>query len=260
MPSETIKNVLADANLTESQIEQIANLVLAERARLRTLHANEVKMLTESKDSVIESLARENVERQQQLDEAVKRAPDAEEVALIERNIRREVTASARTMLAEALAPYRNHIRAVRNYAAMTDLVESVRDAFAKIYGESALVSAGATPVALNESKNDGGVVAVLGARVQELETQLFESQCRAAFAAGTVALAETSKAKVKAIVAASTFTTLDEYNSVLAAAVAGVKNAKGESTNVNLDEAKKPQGSSQMSRYVAALGVSRAV
>ena len=253
MPGK-IKEVLAEANLTEAQVEQIAQLVLAERASLRNEHAEQIKQLNESKDEIIAGLTRDNMERTQQLEEAALRGPDAEETALIESHIRKEVTAQARALLVEALAPYRNHIRAVRNYAAMTELVESMHDAMATVFAGSSF--AVAEPVALNES-NDADQVVVLEERVQQLETQLFEASRRDAFAAATAGLAETSKAKVQAIAGASSFTTLDEYNEILAAAVAAVKTNKGETPTTNLDESNQPKGSGQMSRYVAALGSS---
>jgi len=262
-----IKEILAEANLSESQIDQIVGIVDAGRAELRETHLAESTKLVEAhaaaladKDSVIEGLMRTNVDQQRMLTEST----DGAEAAL--QTARSEGMAAARKMLVEALQPYRDAIRGAKGYQSMVDLVESLQTAFAGVMNGQE-VSIPATQ--LNESAEATALAAeqaalalaqaaqleeantaladkdkllaeaneriaqheiVLGDKdklLAEANTQLFEAQKQLAFAAATVHLAETTKEKVTALMGVSTATTLEEYNAALTTAVETVGNKK---------------------------------
>ena len=76
---KTIQEILAEANLSEDQVGQIAEMVeearLDERQKLREVHVVEIQKLTESKDHAIKSLVHEAIGLNKKLDEKVIEKP-----------------------------------------------------------------------------------------------------------------------------------------------------------------------------------------
>ncbi len=76
---KTIQEILAEANLSEDQVGQIAEMVeearLDERQKLREVHVAEIQKLTESKDHAIKSLVHEAIGLNKKLDEKVIEKP-----------------------------------------------------------------------------------------------------------------------------------------------------------------------------------------
>lgn len=121
-----IKEVLAEANLTEAQIEQITGAVGANLATIRAAHIEEVTAIEKGKDAVIGGLMRDLLESKRLLAAA---APAAPVVVLAESLSLRDGALAARVVDGELVFESKDEKGAVRQVhlvlAASTDLMET---------------------------------------------------------------------------------------------------------------------------------------